>query len=401
MPSLAVRRTLVVVVAACAVSCADDQRSAVDAGADRPLETNPMETSTAAGPQDTGGPETDFPDGGSVSDSDVAPPDTDASSGGGADAPLTGDISDADEQPFVPDAGPADVDDGSSPRASDVNAMDEGGDEAGSDGDTWCSSPGCPNRLDPSHLRLWLRGDRGVECGGPEHPDRVTAWNDLSGKGNHARPPAGSRGPVCSDLATLNGRHVVRFPLTPDAEAEEHLEVDLNSLVGGSFSIAVVEKRPSPQFGAMIIGSKLPFGMEVDCDSMANRNEGRGLLLGYPSASSFVASTWGLGCDLRVSLPHDLVPPALSRAAATVVTFAPRTGFTVYINGTRLATAQAATLESIGKGLIGRGYDYNDLAGESRYLGDLAELAIFNTALDDQSRTQLEAYFRETWGTGP
>jgi hypothetical protein len=276
-----------------------------------------------------------------------------------------------------------------------------------------CSGASCPSELGAGHLQLWLRGDRGVDC----VAGRIARWADLSPRHNDGAPPLGKWGPICGDAASqINGRTVVSFPRSPDpiAAASEHVEVDFGALAESALTIAVVEQRSDPTAATWIIGTPLPFPDQVSCLG-ANVNEGKGLVLGYPVPIRALASFWGAACGGPGETAG--LPPA-AQASTTIMVYVPGTGISLFLNGkqgegsgagvilegglTKVVTntgADARPTGFLGRGLIGRGFEETSDGIDSRYLGSIAEVVVYNAALDDSERTRLEAYFHGEWNT--
>jgi hypothetical protein len=243
-------------------------------------------------------------------------------------------------------------------------------------------------------LQLWLRGDRNVDCVPQGISNRVTTWHDLSGHGRDARPATGKVGPLCGPSANqLNGNRAVTFPRTPDMEGEEHLEVDLGALIGSAFTVAIVEQRTGTQPLRYMLGSKVPFPDSINCG--LNPNVSKGILFGYRMAGRLVASTWGRNCDLSY-----ILPPIADAPSASFFIYSPAAGLSLFVDGVLQANQPGMGIDQI-SGLIGRGFELSSEAPDSRYHGDLAELMVFNTAITDDQRQQLETYFRASWNTLP
>ena len=257
-----------------------------------------------------------------------------------------------------------------------------------------CDSPGCPAMLAPGRLQLWLRSDVGVDCAAEGTPRRVTAWRDQSGNGRDARAAAGKVGPACSTGALLNGREVVSFPATSGFDGEEHLEMELGMLAGKPFSIAVVEQRAEARIASFFLGSRLPYPDAISCNN--NINAGKGLLLGYPIAVLMAASTWGPDCDINVP-----VAPAPAKPTRTLMVFTPGAGLTLQVDGVTIGESRSNGLLTMKQALLGRGYDLSTAAMDSRYHGVIAEVAVFDVALDEGQRAALDGYLRARWETGP
>ena len=102
---------------------------------------------------------------------------------------------------------------------------------------------GCAGAVDPTHLKLWLRGDTGVDCVG----GRVVTWHDLSGNAHDATPAAYPDGglalsPQCG-ADNLNGHPVVSFtrPATSGTFVlDETLQLDLSFFADSSYTAFIV-----------------------------------------------------------------------------------------------------------------------------------------------------------------
>ena len=330
--------------------------------------------------------------------------DAEADDAAAADAALDG-AGDA-----VADDGP--LPDGGVDITAEASPADGGDDLTPADGPPPCRGPSCPSDLGAGHLQLWLRGDRGVDC----VAGRVARWLDLSPHHNDGAPPAAGWGPICGEGTNqINSRAVVSFPRSsgPVALASEHIEVDFSALAESALTIAVVEQRRVPMAATWIVGTPLPFPDQVSCPG--NVNEGKGLKLGYPVPNRALASFWGAAC----ASGGDAVPlPPAAQASTFIMVYVPGTGISVFLNGkqgkgsgagvflegglSKVATDSAADARPIGflgRGFIGRGFELTSDGIDSRYHGSIAEVVVYNTALDDSERTRLEAYFHGEWNT--
>ena len=235
---------------------------------------------------------------------------------------------------------------------------------------------------------LWMRGDRGVDCDTTITPARVVKWEDLSNSGNHAVATANKKGPRCGS-ATIKGRSVVTFSAL-DPPDEGHLEIDLGALVGKGYTIAMVEQRTMSKFNAYVVGSRLPFPDALSCGGV---NLETALAFGYEQPRWLQISHWGPDCDLAGQVPLSLERPSVS-----IATFSPEAGFELFSNGKAIGKQRGAALTSIGRGLIGRGFEGLPSA-DSRYVGNLAELIILSEPLAEPARLELESYLRQSWAT--
>jgi hypothetical protein len=251
-----------------------------------------------------------------------------------------------------------------------------------------------PRDLLGGHLELWLVGDRGVTCAPYGSGNRVTEWQDQSGRGKHAHPPAAKRGPLCgANAGTINQRTVITFPRTLDAMAEEHLEVDLGALASETldvpFTIGLVERRSGTNYNSWALGAKLPNPMATQCDA-PNPNRGRAFALGYSFPVALAVTTWGINCDFEVAVPVPGDEPSY-----TMVVYAPGNGMTVYVNGAEKASGPAAGLVQL-QALIGRGWELSTIA-DSRYRGEIGEIFAYSAVAQEDDRKALLTYVKQQW----
>ena len=312
------------------------------------------------------------------------------------------------------DAPPDDMPDADGP--SD-GSRDESPDEAvegpSAVGQATCPGSNCPLVIAPDHLQLWLRGDD-IDCFFSSGVDRVRQWPDRSGKGNHARPASDQGGPLCGASANmLNGKGVVTFPRMGRPENVEHLEVSLASIQGRPFTVVIVEKRADAvDPGYWMLGGEMEDPYDQCSRTMAGVNAGRLLQIGYPVPWEKRADTWGQACGIVVDDTkandaglHDPSIPTVT--TLWVVTLSPAKKLSLHLNGRTMARGDAqgdAEGEGLGpignkppiKGFIGRGYQ--PLQADSRFKGDIAEILIFDVALDDGQRRTLEQHLQPRWG---
>jgi hypothetical protein len=322
------------------------------------------------------------------------------------------------EAPDAADAGPEaptrDAPDGAPDTVSDTSP--EGPPNDG--GDVFCPGARCPLAIAPGHLQLWLQGDDETEgdleidCPFDGPVARVREWRDRSGKDNHARPPIDQVGPLCGPSAgMINGKRVVTFPRTMppkpgDPQVAEHLEVSLASIQGRPFTVAIVEKRKdAADFSSWMLGGWVDTP-ETDCaPHTEGANTGRVLQIGYAAAWDKRVTTWGHACG--ISLDETLLPGAglPDPSAPTVttlwlVTVTADDKLALHLNGTSRGESAGEGLKPPGEkqltAYIGRGYQLANF--DSRFKGDIAEILIYDDALDQQQRRTLEQHLQSRWG---
>jgi hypothetical protein len=270
-----------------------------------------------------------------------------------------------------------------------------------------CPGNDCPRVIAPGHLQLWLSADdEAVDCRLEGVVARVRQWPDRSEKGNHARPAENQLGPLCGPSAgKLNGRNVITFPRTMGQQNGEHLEISLASIQDRPFTVVIVEKRPHVMdVSAWMLGGSVENPYDACVPQMAGANAGRVLQIGYGRRWQMRASTWGPSCgviaDGTPATDGGMADPAAPNATTMwVVTVSGDKKLSLFVNGRKAAEAQGEGLGQVMaplKGFIGRGFQPSNT--DSRFKGDIAEVLIFDLALDDEQRRTLERHLQPRWG---
>jgi hypothetical protein len=205
-------------------------------------------------------------------------------------------------------------------------------------------------------LNLWVTAGAGVTS--PTGNNQVSAWSDLSGQGNDvAQTISGNQPTLVSNV--MNGQSVVRFN---GASTYLNFSAALNSSNALPLSVFVVTRGTNSLQGAF--------------DSAPNLQNTFRFFQNY--------------VDLWSQSPLiTLVPPATG-AITSVVTRINGAGdrqMDAYLNGAQAGHAIGNTSPLVfNNGQIGRinsGYYYN---------GDIAEVLVYNQALSDAERQQVETY---------
>jgi hypothetical protein len=274
--------------------------------------------------------------------------------------------------------------------AADVDA----GDALTSDVADTLARPSLPS-VAPAHLQLWLTADSGVDCVGSS-PARVHLWSD--GSSHHRDATSGSHlGPRCGEpLHTMAGASVPYFsaPAGGPPFVDDSLDVDLSFLSGVEYTLFVVERRWSdrdPTGGALFIGTQTI--NETSPPTLEALQVGYVFWRGYTQLSIDLT---GYGTQT----PMGAVPAlgSMMPAAATLdmFRFSHAAGLEVWVDG-KLATSRAgdyALQGPLSAGSIGRA---TYLTRDLRYVGDIAEIIVFDAALVPNEQVQIENYLREHW----
>jgi hypothetical protein len=204
----------------------------------------------------------------------------------------------------------------------------------------------------------------------------VVAWQDKSGRNNGATGGTSPSLATDSILAqTASGlSQVVRFD-----GAATYLGMNLSSLSGSPYTIIALEVATSKSGGSSyFIGNS--GGNSTDLT----------LHVGYNTPTEW---RWGQYAD---DLNYDTTFTFPVVRISTEKITASR-GETLYINSMPVASRTAAGFldgPSLVNGTVG------GALGGAFYQGDLAELIVYNTALNDADRLNVENYLSTKWSTG-
>ena len=227
-----------------------------------------------------------------------------------------------------------------------------------------------------ANCQLWLdAGDLNtLTLGGTT---TVTTWADKSGNGNNAT--AGTAPTLVTNaslLATGAGRgRALRFDGT-----STYLNVNLSFLSGQPYTIFALEvSADKGSSDSYVIGNE---------GSTANQ----ALHMGYRGNIAFRLGQWANDLDYAGSFTGTTTPRVWCAKLDTGA------GHFIYLNGAQTATS-ASTVPvtgSLNLGHIGKAF----ATAASIYKGDLAEIVVYNRALSDAERNQIESYLNGKWLTG-
>lgn len=219
-----------------------------------------------------------------------------------------------------------------------------------------------------SNLVLWLRGDAGLTIDGS---NKVSAWSDQSGNGHHALPATSTASPTLT-MSALNGLPVVQF----NSAGGTRLSISNSTLLNPSAGVSVmaVVRRTSGATVARVLSKtngSTGYGLDF-----SNGTTVRSLINNTSSASTTLAAT-------------------ISGVVAAI--YSTTDGNKIYVNGgapvlATYSTAIVSNTTSVGLG--------GDAVGGSYLDGEIAELLVFNKAITDDERKDVEAYLYEKYGVG-
>ena len=246
-------------------------------------------------------------------------------------------------------------------------------------------APGGVQAAEPdslADLQLWLRGDADVT-----HDDfgLVSHWGDQSGNGNYAFQTDDARKPSFV-REVLNGKPVMHFDGTDDYFAIDNFHYNTQGQIGGITIFALV--KSSTDIEQIIVSF--------------DRNE-------YWRFSLRSGASGGAGWHTRPAVGglHDLLTPqAYTDGKWHLITCWFMAGASpdkqIFVDGEMVAAGDAHGGENLGTGatrfgFIGVGSEADAVdgtTGPAQFLaGDLAEVLIYQRALTEEERLQIEQYF--------
>ncbi len=269
-----------------------------------------------------------------------------------------------------------------------------GGTDSGDGSDTTpACGAGCPPTIQGSHLALWLAADFGVSC----DQGRVTGWQDRGSLNQTIAPVSGKSGPKCG-VDTIAGRPALFFDSPGTDDTDGVLTVNLNAILKETdYTVLVVERRQTDAEG-YILGTT---GMSTNCDEIADTAYHFGYDTQYLPTPKFAVGPYSVdgntNCIDPISSYATYSPSA--PAAIDVEVFDQTIGHKLAINGTVAdSNNDMNTISGLAAGYIGRAFNVLSLGTRhSRYLGDVAEIVIYNVALSDTDRTAVEGYLKQRW----
>ena len=214
-----------------------------------------------------------------------------------------------------------------------------------------------------SGLVFWLRGDQGVNTSG----GNVVSWNDLSGSGNHLTVTSGNPGVTTGGL---NGHNYVHFDGVDDGLGRAGTSQLPTG--AGQRSVFMVVRYDSSGWGGFAWGNPAcnrAFGTGVAAKS------GNLLVQGWCGANDFTSATKGTGGGfLAQSAVYD---------GTTVVH---------YLNNMQIDSATHAY--NTGTNAIRLGVELDD---RTKIDMDVAELLVYNRALNSTERAQVQTYLNNLY----
>lgn len=240
-------------------------------------------------------------------------------------------------------------------------------------------------------LQAWYRADS-ISLG---HGERVNQWRDESGNDRHLRPTWGrldsqtGAPPRFMSRSTIGGKPAVRFSDLTGLGSPADKPVDITGDAAWTITLVVNIRPPGPAFHTSVVAG---FG-----DPAPGHNPGRpwATLLEIRRDGAFLSHSGGYGHDARLQ-PQTMWPLYERPVVVTVIKEpGPMAATTsVFISGRQVNPEEVTG--------VGTAPDIRHRKDFSIYLGrangslgalrgDVAEVAIYNIALDARQRESLEA----------
>ncbi|HYG78294.1 MAG TPA: autotransporter-associated beta strand repeat-containing protein [Planctomycetota bacterium] len=199
--------------------------------------------------------------------------------------------------------------------------------------------------------------------------DPVGMWRDKSGNGRHATQATAANQPTFR-TAILNGRSVVRFDGTND-----QLNLDLTSVAGQQYTIYVLEGKLGTKANNHFLGT-----------TPANTNQG--MHFGYRSDNTYTLAQWAN--DLNYT--NNAITYTGTQVFRTWTNILDTSGHRIQLNGTPVAANTNTTpFTTTTNGRLGNG------PNADFYIGDIAELLVYNSALSASAQQAVLTYLQQKW----
>ncbi len=222
-----------------------------------------------------------------------------------------------------------------------------------------------PTPVVPSGLQAWYRADKGVAAGSGNN---VTQWSDLSGNGYHVTQTVDTSKEPLLVAGAMNGQPALQF--TPQQVLKTNVVKNLEG--GGSdvTVIAVIAPSSSQSYGSTVYSwgtdGNVAFGLSS-------------------SASNSYLLYWGADNGSTVNTPSTAATAGQVQVLSEVKS---GTAAASYLNGASTGTSAVPAGMAQTPAVLAMGNAAYPYYG---FTGQIAEVLIYNRALSDSERQQIEA----------
>ncbi len=239
-------------------------------------------------------------------------------------------------------------------------------------GDDQSCAPGSP--LEIAGLALWLKADRLFAGGGPRAVDQ---WADLSGRNNHALQATADRRPQYVQNA-IAGHGAVRFAGTHRLDLTQHLFAAAN-FPRTVFVVLKTEDASAHVFGAG----------ETSANNLTAYGTGLAINAGFPFAKA-VSNNSGTQLQATVGIA-DQAPHVVSAVIANADS-------SIFVDGQPAGRAFGSISAPYTRTSIGAATGSTAVGLTEPFVGDIAEIVVYDGALAAPARTAIEAHLAAQYG---
>lgn len=196
----------------------------------------------------------------------------------------------------------------------------------------------------------------------------ISQWNDKSGHTNNAMGAAALNTNTMLSPSSPGQGHTIYF------NGSQQLTMNLSSLSNSPYTILVMDVGGAKSSGSSyFIGNTGGYGQDLT------------LGVGYQSSSQFRWQQYS--DDLNYNASFAAVTPR-----QWTLNLNPTPVKNLYLNSTLAGTSPSSFLK--GTSLV------NGTVGYNSYLGDIAEIIVYNSSLSAQDQANLQSYLNNKWLTG-
>ncbi len=218
--------------------------------------------------------------------------------------------------------------------------------------------------------QLWLDAADTATFGGVAAGAAITHWNDKSGHANNASGGATFVVDPVLPAASPGLAQTIHF------NGSQQLTMKLNSLSNSPYTILVVE-----------VGAAKASGVSYFIGNNGGFNTDLTLGIGYQTATQLRWQQYADDLNYNAAFTN-----AIPRQWTMNLSGSPTITKRLYLNSAQVGSAGSAFLT--GTNLV------NGTVGYNSYLGDIAELVVYNSSLGGVDQTNVQDYLQNKWMNG-